>query len=86
MKFVFFYGSFSNQVARDRKTMVSDSSLDSMHSSSCSKRRCSSSFSKRIRGSVTYTILHQLVCKPVSHPVALLSQPALEKGLILSLH
>lgn len=41
MKFVSFYGGFSNQVARDIRTVISDNySLDSMRSSSYSKRRC----------------------------------------------
>lgn len=45
MKFVSFYGGFSNQVARDIRTVISDNySLDSMHSSSYSKRRCFSCF------------------------------------------
>ena len=45
MKFVSFYGSFSNHVASDIRIVISDSySLDSMCSSSYSKRRCSSFF------------------------------------------
>ena len=45
MKFVSFYGGFSNQVARDIRTVILDNySLDSMCSSSHSKRRCSSFF------------------------------------------
>ena len=45
MKFVSFYGSFSNHVASDIKIVISDSySLDSMCSSSYSKRGCSSFF------------------------------------------
>lgn len=44
MKFISPYGNFSNQSASDRKTVISDNySLDSMHSSSYSKR-CSFSF------------------------------------------
>lgn len=50
MKFVSFYGGFSNQVARDIRTVISDNySLDSMRSSSYSKRRCFSCFFQKNR-------------------------------------
>lgn len=64
MKFVSFYGGFSNQVARDIRTMISGNySLDSMRSSSHSKRRCSLSFFPKESEAL---LLTQLVCKRFS--------------------